>query len=230
MLSVRDLVVAYGKKQVLHGVDLDVSAGQIVALVGHNGAGKTTLLRSIVGLESRVSGSVAFLGDSVPEGKVAASVRRGIAFVPQGQNTFRSMSVAENLAIPMAEAGTDGSERLAIVEEMFPILRERRQAVASTLSGGQQQMLALGIALLRGPRLIILDEPSTGLAPVLVDEVFTRVMEMRDRLGMSVLVVDQNVRRLIAFADHVTVLKAGSVALDGTPASIGDDERLWSLF
>ncbi len=229
LLEVRDLSVAYDKKQVLHGVDLDVAPGRILALVGHNGAGKTTLLRAIVGLVHRSSGDVVFDGQPLKQMAVAANVRRGIAFVTQGKNIFSSMKIGENLTVAMSAAGT-GPERLEMVETMFPLLRERRHAVASTLSGGQRQMLALGLALMREPRLIILDEPSTGLAPNLVASVFDTIVEMRDRLGLSVIVVDQNIRMLTEFSDHMCVLKAGRRIFDGPPSDIADDKHLWGLF
>jgi len=230
LLDVRGLVVAYDKKQVLHGVDLAVPPGAIVALVGHNGAGKTTLLRAALGLVPRLAGSVAFDGAPVPAGRVAATVQRGLAFVPQGRSTFRSMSVGDNLALALATRPGREAERLALVHRLFPILRERRASPAGKLSGGQQQMLALSLALLREPRLIMLDEPSTGLAPVLVEEVFRRIVELRDELGISVVVVDQNVRQLLRFADRVSVLKAGRMIFAGRPDEVGDDEALWELF
>jgi branched-chain amino acid transport system ATP-binding protein len=223
-------VVAYDNKQVLHGVDLAVPAGKITALVGHNGAGKTTLLRSVIGLAPRRRGSVRFDGAELQAGDVASNVRRGIAFVSQGRNTFRSMTIAENLAVAVSSAGREAAIRLPMVEDMFPLLKERRKAVASTLSGGQQQMVALALALVRGPRLIVLDEPSTGLAPVLVAAVFQKVIEMRERLGMSVLVVDQNVKQLLDFCDRLSVLKAGRIVFDGLPGDISDDRQLWELF
>lgn len=230
LLDVKDLVVAYDNKQVLHGVDLSVPAGKIVALVGHNGAGKTTLLRAIVGLAPRRSGSIRFDGAELKADEVAQNIGRGIAFVTQGRNTFRSMTIAENLAVAVSSSGREAEARIAMVEEMLPLLKERRRALASTLSGGQQQMVALALALVRGPRLIVLDEPSTGLAPVLVGSVFQKIVEMRDRLGMSVLVVDQNVRQLVGFCDRLSILKAGRMVFDGLPGEIGDDRRLWELF
>jgi branched-chain amino acid transport system ATP-binding protein len=230
LLDVRELVVAYDNKQVLHGVDLAVPAGKITALVGHNGAGKTTLLRAVIGLAPRRRGSVRFDGAELQAGDVASNVRRGIAFVSQGRNTFRSMTIAENLAVAVSSSGNEAQARLPTVEDMFPLLKERRTSVASTLSGGQQQMVALALALVRGPRLIVLDEPSTGLAPVLVTAVFQKVIEMRERLGMSVLVVDQNVKQLLGFCDRLSVLKAGRIVFDGLPGDIAGDRHLWELF
>ena len=230
MLDIRDLVVGYHQKDVLHGVSLGVARAELVALVGHNGAGKTTLMRAALGLAERSAGSVVFDGSAVLPGQVAQTVRRGLAFVPQGRNTFRSLTVADNLDIALKSAGPESVARLEEIFGMFPILRERLAQPAGKLSGGQQQMVALALALLRGPRLIMLDEPSTGLSPVLVDEVFKRVVEMRQRFGISVLIVDQNVRRLLAIVDRVAVFKAGRKVFDGPPSSIAGDEQLWQLF
>ena len=230
MLDVRDLVVGYNKKDVLHGVSLGVGKAEIVALVGHNGAGKTTLMRAALGLTPCTSGSVVFDGQAVDAGHVAQTVARGLAFVPQGRNTFRSLKVAENLDIAVNAAGPGAAARVDEVFAMFPILHERLAQPAGKLSGGQQQMVALALALVRGPRLMMLDEPSTGLSPVMVDEVFRRVVEMRERFGISVLIVDQNVRRLLGMVDRVAVLKAGRKVFDGSPASIMSDDQLWQLF
>lgn len=230
MLDVRDLVVGYNQKNVLHGVSLTVNKAEIVALVGHNGAGKTTLMRSALGLTPSSSGSVVFDGQAVEAGQVAQTVTRGLAFVPQGRNTFRSLKVAENLDIAINAAGPGAAARVDEVFAMFPILRERLAQPAGKLSGGQQQMAALALALVRGPRLIMLDEPSTGLSPVMVDEVFRRVVEMRDRFGISVLIVDQNVRRLLGIVDRLAVLKAGRMVFDGSPASVTSDNQLWQFF
>ena len=230
MLDVRDLVVGYNKKDVLHGVSLGVGTAEIVALVGHNGAGKTTLMRAALGLTPCTSGSVVFDGQAVDAGHVAQTVARGLAFVPQGRNTFRSLKVAENLDIAVNAAGPGAAARVDEVFAMFPILRERLAQPAGKLSGGQQQMVALALALVRGPRLMMLDEPSTGLSPVMVDEVFRRVVEMRERFGISVLIVDQNVRRLLGMVDRVAVLKAGRKVFDGSPESIMSDDQLWQLF
>ncbi len=230
MLDVRDLVVGYNQKDVLHGVSLGVGKAEIVALVGHNGAGKTTLMRAALGLTPCTSGSVVFDGQAVDAGHVAQTVARGLAFVPQGRNTFRSLKVAENLDIAVNAAGPGAAARVDEVFAMFPILRERLAQPAGKLSGGQQQMVALALALVRGPRLMMLDEPSTGLSPVMVDEVFRRVVEMRERFGISVLIVDQNVRRLLGMVDRVAVLKAGRKVFDGSPESIMSDDQLWQLF
>jgi branched-chain amino acid transport system ATP-binding protein len=230
MLAIRDLVVGYHLKNVLHGVSLDVGKAEIVALVGHNGAGKTTLMRSALGLTPWRTGSVVFDGQAVVTGRVAQTVARGFAFVPQGRNTFRSLKVSENLDVAVNAGGPSAKARMDEVFAMFPILRERLAQPASKLSGGQQQMVALALALVRGPRLIMLDEPSTGLSPVMVDEVFKRVVEMRERFGISVLIVDQNVRRLLSIVDRVAVLKAGRKVFDGAPATIQNDDQLWQLF
>lgn len=230
MLEVDALSVGYSGKRVLHQVSISVAEGAVVALVGHNGAGKTTLLRAALGLVPRLSGTVVFRGEPVQVGAAAATIRRGLSFVPQGRNTFRDMSVAENLAIAASAAARDTRVDRNAVFDLFPILHERLTQRAGSLSGGQQQMLALACVLLRGPRMILLDEPSTGLAPVLVDGVFKTVAELRRRYGVSLLVVDQNVRRLLAIADRLYVLKAGEIVFAGAPAEIGADSDLWRLF
>jgi branched-chain amino acid transport system ATP-binding protein len=242
VLEVRELRVGYGGKQVLHGVSLDVHANEVVALVGHNGAGKTTLMRAVMGLVAPHAGTVRFRDVDLPAGAVAATARNGIAFVPQGRHVFRDLSVADNLAIAhdaglhrlAARGATDGKHGRRVgydeVHELFPVLRERHRQRAGSLSGGQQQMVALACALLRNPDLIMLDEPSTGLAPVLVEEVFAIVGRLRERFGVGVLVIDQNVRRLLDFANRVYVLKAGEVIHSGPASEIGAPDRLWKLF
>jgi branched-chain amino acid transport system ATP-binding protein len=229
MLEVAGLEVAFGGRRVLHAIDLTVGAGEIVALIGHNGAGKTTLLRSIMGLLRPVGGRIVAAGAPVSAGRSAAVARAGLAFVPQGRNVFRDLTVAENLALSREAAGAAAlPERVAF--ELFPVLAERRAQVAGSLSGGQQQMLGLGIALLRRPKLIMLDEPSTGLAPILVEEVFRAVATLQREYGTGFLIVDQNVRALLSLSQRVYVLKSGRVVHAGQAASLDDSETLWSLF
>jgi branched-chain amino acid transport system ATP-binding protein len=230
MLEVAGLAAGYGDKAVVHDVTLAVGAREIVALIGHNGAGKTTVLRTVAGLLPARSGRVTFDGREVRAGDTAALARAGLAFVPQGRNTFPDLTVAENLDIATARREDGRIVSLADIHGLFPPLAERGSAQASTLSGGQRQMLALACALLRQPRLVMLDEPSTGLAPVLVEDVFAMVALLRDQFGLGVLVVDQNARRLMALADRVIVLKAGEVVFSGSPAGLARDEDLWRLF
>lgn len=228
MLEVQDLRVAYGKKLAVDGVSLTVGEGELAALVGHNGAGKTTVMRAVLGLTPRSGGTVRFAGRTLGPDDAETAVGHGLAFVPQGRNTFRTMTVAENLDV--ARGAGSGPIGLPEVLAMFPILAERRRQRAGSLSGGQQQMLALAMTLLRNPRLIMLDEPSTGLAPVLVEGVFRTVRDLRERYGVSVLVIDQNVRRLLDLVDRVHVMKAGRLIHAGSPATLAGDDALWQLF
>jgi branched-chain amino acid transport system ATP-binding protein len=230
MLEIRDLRVAYGTKQVLHGVSLAARPGRIVGLVGHNGAGKTTLLRTALGLVRRAAGTVRFFDHQVEFGDTAALVRSGLCLVPEGRGIFRHLTVEDNLMIAAKAATGKPLVAFADVFKLFPVLAERREQHAQALSGGQQQMLAIAAALLRAPRLVLLDEPSTGLAPVLVDEVFATIASLRDRFGLGVLVVDQNVARLLALCDEFHVLKAGEVVFAGAPAALGGTDDLWKVF
>jgi branched-chain amino acid transport system ATP-binding protein len=232
MLEVDDLVVDFGPKRVLTEVSLRAEANGITALVGHNGAGKTTLLRTILGLVKPQSGSVRLFGEAVTGRSTAEIARSGIAYVPQGRHVFRDLSVDENLRIGY-DARVAGARQTATIDdvfEMFPIMRERMRQPARALSGGQQQMVALAMALLRNPRLMMLDEPSTGLSPVLVDQVFETACRIRDTFGVGLVIVDQNVNRLIQLGDRTFVLKAGRIVGEGTASDFEDVGVLWSLF
>jgi branched-chain amino acid transport system ATP-binding protein len=230
MLEVEGLHAGYGVKQVLRNVSLRVGEREIVALIGHNGAGKTTALRAMMGLSTPSAGHIRFAGRVVRGGEAAVLVRAGMSFVPQGHNIFADLKVDENLDIADARVGQGATVSRSDVLTLFPALAQRGSALASTLSGGQRQMLALACALLRRPRLILLDEPSTGLAPILVDEVFALISLLRERFGLSVLVVDQNARKLMSIADHVVVIKAGEVVFSGAPIELARDDDLWRLF
>jgi branched-chain amino acid transport system ATP-binding protein len=219
MLEVRDLVTGYGSFEVLHGVGLDVPANDIVALLGHNGAGKTTLLRAVCGRLPSWSGSIKFAG-------------RTLRYVPQERNTFPHLSVEANLrlgAYPVPGGKAAFALRLEEVFGLFPILAERRRVSASVLSGGQRQMLAIGIALMTSPDLLLLDEPSTGLAPVVVARVFDTVQQMRE-LGISVLLVEQNVNEALRLASSAYVMQEGRVVFHA-PAGQKQDiiHHLWGL-
>ncbi len=201
-------------------------------MLGHNGAGKTTLLRSIFGLIPVMDGSVHLDGRDISSRQPAANVADGIAFVPQGHGIFRSLTVRDNLDLG-AFAETDKRripERLDAVYSMFPILKERASQVAGTFSGGQQQMLAIGMALMHGPRVLILDEPSIGLAPNLVERVMEAIREINSRLGASILIVEQNVKLSLPIADRAMVIKTGGVVYEGEPGPLNDHVRLMQLF
>jgi branched-chain amino acid transport system ATP-binding protein len=216
LLELDDLTASYGPVQALHGVSLTVGEGEIVAVLGANGAGKTTTLRAISGTVAR-GGIVDFDGETLRGGPEAAA-RAGIAHVPEGRGTFVELTVEENLRLGAYTRRDRRSVKddLRLVAQYFPWLRERRSQRAGTLSGGEQQMLALGRALMSRPRLLLLDEPSLGLAPLVVREVFQVVRELNEREGLTALVVEQDARIALSISSHAYVLEVGRVALAGS--------------
>jgi len=216
MLQIADVVARYGKTQVLWNVDLTVNQGEIVALVGSNGAGKTTLLKTICGLMPISSGRVEFLGQRIDGLLPHAVVDLGISQVPEGGRLFPDMSVRENLEMGAYPSRAWGrrTEMLEKVFRVFPVLKERQRQLAKTLSGGERQMLAMGRALMAGPKLCLLDEPSYGLAPLLIAEVFRIVRSLRDE-QVTVLLIEQNVKHTLETADRAYVLENGRVSLEG---------------
>jgi branched-chain amino acid transport system ATP-binding protein len=220
-LAAEDLHTYYGKSHILHGVGLEVCEGEIVALLGRNGAGKSTTLRSLVGLTSPRNGVVRIFGRETtfwPPYRIAAL---GVGYVPEGRRIFPNLTVEENLMVPAARAGPWSIARLY---ELFPRLAERRGSKGRQLSGGEQEMLAIGRALILNPRLLILDEPSQGLAPFVVQAVFEVVAAAR-REGISVLLVEQNVRAAVEIADRAYVLDDGRVVYAGRAAEFASDEE-----
>ena len=220
LLEVRDLDVRYGHIQALKGISLEVAEGEIVTLLGANGAGKTTLMRSISGLLRPHSGQVLLRGAPIQRVGADAIVRMGISHVPEGRRVFPTLSVAENLRLgaytrPAAEA----AQTLREVWTMFPRLLERREQLAGTLSGGEQQMLAIGRALMARPKLLLLDEPSLGLAPIIVRDIFRSLRQIRDT-GMTLLLVEQNARTALKLADRAYVLETGHVRLEGAASDL----------
>ncbi|MRX52278.1 ATP-binding cassette domain-containing protein [Paracoccus sp. S-4012] len=221
LLSVRDLVVRYGAITALDGVSLEVGEGEIVAIIGPNGAGKSTLLSTVAGLRRPDAGGISFAGTPIAGGALEGTVRRGIAYVPEGRHVFAGLTVLENLELG-ATVRRDRAEARAHLEsflDAFPILRERAGEAAGRLSGGEQQMLVIARGLLSKPRLLMLDEPSLGLAPKIVDQVYELVTSLR-RDGLTVLVVEQNAGRALAAADRTYVLNAGRVRLQGRSAEL----------
>ena len=230
VLEASDLVAGYGRKQVLHGVSLRVEAGEIVALIGHNGAGKTTLLKTLFGLLPALGGEVRYGGRSITGRRAALNVRDGLSFVPQGHGIFTDLTVRENLELGGYSVGAADPDRLAAIYDLFPILKERQDQRAGTLSGGQQQMLALGLALVLRPKLLLLDEPSLGLAPVLVQRVLESVQEINRRFGTAVLLVEQNVKQALRIAGRVYVMKVGQISLEDRAEALLERRDLWTLF
>lgn len=224
MLSVQNLKVCYGEIEALHGVDLDVGERKIVALVGANGAGKSTTLSAICGLLRPSAGRVTLAGEDVT-GRPAEDVcRRGMALVPEGRRVFAQLTVAENLLLGgAAHPGPPVHERQEELLERFAILRSRYRQKAGDLSGGEQQMLAIARALMSRPKLLLLDEPSLGLAPQMVDRVFDLIAELRNG-GLTILLVEQNVALALEIADSATVLANGAVALSGSARELASSD------
>ena len=231
MLEVADLHVAYGQVEAVRGITLTLDAGQIVSVIGRNGAGKTTLLSATMGLlPSR--GTLRFEGEDLHALDVEARVERGLCLVPEKRELFGELSVLDNLmlgAFPRRLRGAALRSRLDFVYARFPRLGERRSQRADTLSGGERQMLALGRALMSSPRLLMLDEPSLGLAPLIVQEILTFVRGLRGE-GVSVLLVEQNARAALESSDHGYVLETGEVALSGVSAQLASDPRVQATY
>lgn len=229
VLEVSDLCVSYGKVEALHHVSLKVEAGQIVTVIGPNGAGKTTLLSAIMGLLPRSRGEVSFLGQLEGEIEVERMVAAGMTLVPEKRELFGDMSVEDNLllgAFMRRRMGfRDHGDTLDQVYRTFPRLKERHGQKAGTLSGGERQMLAVGRALMAKPRLLMLDEPSLGLAPLIVREIFHIVADLR-KTGVAILLVEQNARAALQIADYGYVLETGEVALEGASDDLEDDPKV----
>ncbi len=224
LLEVRDLRVAYGQIEAVQGIDFEVDAGQVVALIGSNGAGKTTTLRTLSGLQRAKAGEIRFDGDRIDRLPAHEIVARGVAHAPEGRRLFGRMTVRENLDLG-AYRRDDGEVEadVAMVYDLFPILAERRGQAAGTLSGGEQQMLAIGRALMSRPRLLMLDEPSMGLSPLVMRTIFSTLGELKER-GTTLLLVEQNAQAALALADYGHVLETGRIVLSGTAADLlGDD-------
>jgi ABC-type branched-subunit amino acid transport system ATPase component len=230
-LRVEGIVTGYGKKQILNGVSLDLAGGEIVALIGHNGAGKSTLLKAVFGLLPLWQGEVVLDGRPLRPSDPRELLRKGVAYVPQGNRVFTDLTVRENLemggiTLPKGVRLNEGIERVFAV---FPMLRTRLRQRAGTLSGGEQQMLALANALILSPRLLLLDEPSLGLAPRLVSEALTCVQQISCNSGVAVLIVEQKVREVLKIARRVYVLRNGLVSFSGSTDTL-DDSKLRQVY
>ena len=220
-LEARGLQTFYGRSHILHGVSLEVNEGEIVALLGRNGAGKTTTLRSIMGLTPSREGSVTIFGQDASRKPTFQIAELGVGYVPEGRRIFANLTVEDNLKVPLVRPGAWTVER---VFQYFPALAERRRNLGRQLSGGEQEMLSIGRALLLNPRLLLLDEPSQGLAPLIVKEVFRIIAAMRSE-GISVLVVEQNVRVSLGIADRAYVLDDGKIVYSGNAGELAADEE-----
>jgi len=227
LLSVRNLTARYGQLEVLHDLSFDIQPGAISTLLGANGAGKTSTLRAICGMIER-SGEIIFDGKPIHRLKTEAITRRGIAHVPDGRGTFKTLSVEENLQL----GGITRSDRKALLADMdrcyafFPRLHERRKQQAGTLSGGEQQMLAIARALMLEPKLILLDEPSFGLAPMITEQIFSILADVKRDLGTAMLIVEQNAHLALGIAERAFVLETGTIVTSGSVAEIEADETI----
>ena len=231
LLEVHDLHAGYGKMEILHGITLKVEPGQIVSIIGPNGAGKSTVFKSIFGLLPVRQGRVLFAGEEVTNRSPEALLRQGMTFVPQGRNVFPLMTVEENLLLGayIRKRSPELLEEVQRVYETFPILREKRTARAGDLSGGQQQMLEMGRSLLLQPKLILLDEPTLGLAPLVFKEIFRIIESLRQR-GQTILMVEQNAAKALEISDYAYVLELGKNRYEGSGEAIRNDERVKRLY
>jgi branched-chain amino acid transport system ATP-binding protein len=228
VLKIRSLDVAYGGLKALSGVSLDVDQGQFVAVVGPNGAGKTTLFKTISGVVTPVAGEISYNGRNLLEVPADERAQLGIAHVPEGRQVFASMTVMENLE--MGANTRKGRERwnssLPTILELFPVLHERRSQLAGTLSGGEQQMLAIGRGIASAPDLLMLDEPSMGLAPAIVDAIFERIQYVHRNHGVTILLVEQRVAEALESCDRGYVLETGRVVMEGAHDTLVSDQRI----
>ncbi|BBK40880.1 ABC transporter ATP-binding protein [Allostella vacuolata] len=228
MLKIDGLTVAYGAIEALHGISLEVAQGEVVALLGANGAGKTTLLRTISGLLRPKSGEVRFEGEALGRGSAESRVKRGIAHVPEGRRIFPGLTVMENLDVATTiwrRRGMSSAEDLATVFALFPRLQERARQLGWSLSGGEQQMLAIGRALMARPKMLLLDEPSLGLAPRLSEEVYRRIADINAK-GVTVLLVEQNTVLALEVAHRAYVIENGHIVLDGPARDLARHPRV----
>jgi branched-chain amino acid transport system ATP-binding protein len=226
MLAVDELRTAYGPVVALDGVSFEIAPGSITAVLGANGAGKTSLLRTVSGVVRARAGRVRLDGRSIGQLPVERIVRLGMAHVPEGRGIIEELGVEENLRLGGLWRGHGGRDGLQDAYELFPRLYERRALAAGTLSGGERQMLAIGRALMSRPRLLLLDEPSLGLAPMVAAQIMALLRDLRDRTGLTVLLVEQNARAALSIADRGIVLSIGRVVADDDPAALADDTAL----
>jgi len=228
MLKVDNIDVSYGDVQVLFDVSLDIQKGELVAVIGANGAGKTTLLKTISGILTPIKGSISFQDKVISTQPPNKTVADGIIQVPEGRLLFPDMTVRENLKMGafLTNSKETVNERLGMVNEMFPRLKEREKQLAGTLSGGEQQMLAVGRGLMAGPRLLMLDEPSLGLAPKLVQQIFDLVQQIKQELGVTVLLVEQNVRHSCEISDRAFVMENGKIVLHGPGSEMLENDHV----
>lgn len=232
LLEVSGLDVNYGKRQVIFGLSLQVRAGEVVALLGHNGAGKTTLLKAIFGLIRPRAGSVRFGGEEAARRNNADTVKAGLSFTPAEAAVFRDLSVRDNLELGAFSVASRvlRQERVDTVTRLFPALRDRQRQVAGTLSGGQQRMLSIGMALMSGPKMMLLDEPSLGLTPALAQQMLEEVRRLATDEGLAILLVEQNVRAALRVAGRAYFMRMGRILLEESAEVMLARDKWWDLF
>lgn len=231
LLELHGLSCAYGRKRVVFDVDLTIGRGEIVALFGHNGAGKTTVIKNVLGAYKPTGGSVSYDGAEITGSSARMNVRRGMALIPSERFVFPDLTVLDNLLLGAANLADD-AQRDALLQQvytLFPILLERSKQLAGTMSGGQQRMVSLGLALMTSPRLLLLDEPSLGLAPAIVQQIFSAVRMLADD-GLSVLLLEQNVGQALRICDRAYVMRSGRIILEETSEQMRARESYWDLF
>jgi branched-chain amino acid transport system ATP-binding protein len=232
LLEINDLHVSYGKIKAIKGISLHVGAGEIVTLVGANGAGKTTLLKTISGILAPASGSINYDGKPLTDIKPFERVIAGVCQAPEGRGIFPGMTVLENLEMgkfSRPDAKSENEQDLEMVYQLFPRLKERVSQMGGTLSGGEQQMLAIGRALMSRPRLLLLDEPSMGLAPMFIAQIFEIIKEIKKQ-GVTILLVEQNAAKALAVADRAYVLETGNISMEGTGAQLLNDPAVRAAY
>ena len=225
MLEIKELNVSYGAVHAIHGVSIKVNDGEIVSLIGANGAGKTTILRTISGLKKADSGEIIFDGADLRKTEPSKIISLKLAHVPEGRHIFPDMTVEENLEMGAYADATNAEAVMEDVYERFPRLEERRKQLAGTLSGGEQQMLAVGRALMAQPKMILMDEPSMGLSPLLVKEIFSIIKEVNKK-GITILLVEQNAKMALSISDRAYVLETGKITIEGPAQDLLNDERV----
>jgi branched-chain amino acid transport system ATP-binding protein len=232
ILRVTQLQAGYGRKQVVFDVDLSVSRGEILGVFGHNGSGKTTTIRSVLGIMPVLGGTIEFKGKDVTKASSRANVKSGMAMIPSERFVFADLTVIDNLLLGAANDADANrrDQRLELVRSLFPVLLDRSTQLAGTMSGGQQRMVSLGMALMASPTLLMLDEPSLGLAPAVVQQIFTTVRRLADEEGLAVLLLEQNVGQALRIVDRVSVMRSGRVILEETANQMRARDSYWELF
>jgi ABC-type branched-subunit amino acid transport system ATPase component len=228
MLRLEGIHVSIATKHILQGVSLQVNEGEIVALIGHNGAGKSTTLETIVGIRRPDSGTISFNGELISNKQTTEIVEKGICLVPQSNNVFANLSVEENLELGAEAVKGKSKFSKSDILDIFPILAERKKQLVGTMSGGQRQMVALGIGLMSNPRYLLLDEPSVGIQPNLVDKIMEQIVTVNQQFGISIIVVEQNINKVLEIANRTYVMSRGTV-IKGFSLGEVNSEELWHL-